>query len=152
MPRVTIFNGTTFLPLPPGLNGAVHALIIADPDGTGPLGECLIAGGAFSRSGPATVSRVARFDGANWQPIGPGLGGTVNTLLSGVIDNQGTRAVFAGGAFTRSGTQSIARLARWVGAQRQPEIAPASPADVPVGETTRTDDIIAFFDAFADGC
>ncbi len=303
--RVAMWNGEKWLPIGAGFNGAVNALIIADPDGTGPLGQCLIAagaftrsgatvlnrvarfdgaawqplgagfnstvnalaihsfgvggaqlvaGGAFSRSGPTTVSRVARFDGANWQPLGPGLGGTVNTLLSESIDDQGARALFAGGAFTRSGTQTIARLARWDGAQwqqvgagaastvralrltddstgplgpvikvggdfkkigavvqpyltafgcpsnalrvaamnapparsgpcsladlagggddlgtpdgqvtlddalaflrilEQPEIAPASPADVPEGETTRTDDIIAFFNAFADGC
>jgi hypothetical protein len=59
---------------PPKLDGgAVLALTVYDDDGTGPNPLSLFAGGAFDFAGGVPTSRVARWDGRTWHPLGEGI-------------------------------------------------------------------------------
>lgn len=73
-----------------GLDGGVYDLEL--------FGDDLIACGSFDFSGPTVLNGVAKWDGANWLPLGEGLtGGTVIDLV--VFNNQ----LIAIGKFTQSG-------------------------------------------------
>src|SRR5262249_2908777 len=78
------FDGTMWLPFgagtSTGFNGAVRALIVWDPDGSGPLPEQLVAAGDFTQSGSTVLNRVARWDGSAWQPFDAGLGATATSV------------------------------------------------------------------------
>ena len=57
------------------------------------LGAVLIAAGEFLNSGATAVSRIARWDGGTWQPLGPGLDGRVNALTTWDPDGPGPAGV-----------------------------------------------------------
>jgi hypothetical protein len=63
-----------------GVDAGVNAIIKWDPDGVGPLPERVVIGGGFTIAGDRFISRIAQWDGANWQPIGEGIGATVRAL------------------------------------------------------------------------
>ncbi len=124
--RVARWDGANWQPLGFGLNSTVTAL---SSDGTN-----LYTGGSFtlrcanpdcsSTAAANGVNRVARWDGANWQPLGFGVNNTVLTLSSDGAN------LYAGGNFTRlcnnaTCTATIAangvnHVARWDGANWQP--------------------------------
>lgn len=93
----------------PGLDGA--AIAAAWHEGQ------LHVGGGFRIAGNAVASSVARWDGTNFWPLGDGL--TVNDVYSAVsvfaLASHCGR-LYAGGNFTRSGTNMINGLACWDGA------------------------------------
>lgn len=93
----------------PGLAGTVLALATFD-DGTGPA---LYAGGLFLQAGGSPASRIARWDGVSWSPLGSGLNGTVRTLV--VFDDGTGPALYAAGDFTVAGGLPANRIARWDG-------------------------------------
>jgi len=93
----------------PGLNGDAHALATFD-DGSGPA---LIIGGAFTNAAGVAASRVVRWDGQSYTPLGQGLNGDLHALL--VFDDGAGPALFAGGEFTLAGDQPAANVARWDG-------------------------------------
>lgn len=75
--RLVMTDGivTSWSALGDGFDNSVMALV--EHDGQ------VVAGGYFNRSGSTTVQRVARWDGAAWQPLGNGLPGIwVNSLAS----------------------------------------------------------------------
>lgn len=110
--NIAKWNGTTWLALADGLNGAVNALVVHD-DGVG-AGPLLIAGGAFTASGSTSLARIARWDGVGWTPLGGGLNGTVFAMLS-LETKEGPRLLVAG-AFTSAGSSVPAkRVAVWNG-------------------------------------
>jgi len=74
----------------------------------------LIAGGAFPRAGAAAASFIARWDGVEWSPLGPGPNGPVDVLA--VYDGD----LVAGGIFTYIGEIFVGGIARWDGAQWTP--------------------------------
>ncbi len=97
-----------------GMNDWVRALTTWDPDGDGPLAAQVVAGGDFTTAGGVTVNRVARWDGAAWQPLGSGFdSGQVYALA--VCNGE----LFAGGSFTTAGGATVGRFARWDGAAWQ---------------------------------
>lgn len=117
--RVAMWDGDKWIPIGAGFNGAVNALLIADLDGNGPNGPVLVAGGAFTKSGANALNRIAFFDGAQWQPVGPGFNGAVNALALHTFADGGEQLV-AGGAFTKSGLTILNRIARFDGQGWQP--------------------------------
>jgi len=90
-----------------GFDGQVRAVGTFD-FGEGPT---LVAGGAFTASGPAATPHVAVNRGAGWEALGVGPGGPVWDL--GVVDlGDGPRLVAAG----QFGSPGMANLAAWDGA------------------------------------
>ena len=71
----------------------------------------LYAGGTFTAIGATPASRIARYDGTAWQPLGAGTNNVVNVALS-----QGTDLI-VGGTFTTAGGVPANRVARWDGTQ-----------------------------------
>ncbi len=140
--RVGFWNGSAWQPLGAGFNGVVNALVIGDIDGDGPLPTSLIAGGAFTRSGTTVINRIARFDGANWVPIADGFNGVVNTLSFPSVSGALNQKLIVGGAFTRSGTTVINRIASFEATAFQP---------IGAGFNGPVFAIVANFDALAVG-
>ena len=112
--RIAFWDGAAWQPLGSGMNNEVYALGTWDPDGAGPKPELLIAGGAFTQAGALTCNRIARWDGATWQPLKTGMNGAVNALS--VFGNR----LIAGGDFTNAGGAAAAYIARWDGGSWQP--------------------------------
>jgi hypothetical protein len=72
----------------------------------------VVFGGDFNNlaNGSMSASRVIRWDGSQWHPMGAGLNGRVVALL---LLPDGT--LLAGGAFTMSGSAAVPYLAGWNG-------------------------------------
>lgn len=100
----------------PGFDGDVHALLVHD-DGSGPA---LFVGGYFSAAGALNVKSIARWDGQAWSNVGGGVGfsdpdnaASVNALC--VYDDGNGPALIAGGTFSKAGSISASKVARWNG-------------------------------------
>jgi hypothetical protein len=117
VPLVEHWDGQQWTPAGFVYGAAVHALKVFDPDGTGPEPASLIAAGNFQVVG-LTPRNIARWDGLEWRPMGPGIQSTVYALE--VFDEDGAgpmpAALFAGGAFTAIGAVQMPGIARWDGA------------------------------------
>ncbi|MBL8863260.1 MAG: hypothetical protein JNK02_14785 [Planctomycetes bacterium] len=109
-------------PLSAGLDGRVAALLSFDEDGPGPAAPRLFAGGEFERAGALPARRVARWDGLQWTPLGPGFDGPVAAFATFDDDGPGPRprALYAAGSFTLSGALSVNGVARWNGVAWEP--------------------------------
>lgn len=101
-----------------GITGNGLALTVFD-EGSGPM---LAVGGEFYAAGSASSRNVAAFAHGHWTSLGAGLDGplsypgldhSVHALR--VFDDGSGPALFAGGAFTRSGTSPVLHIARWDG-------------------------------------
>jgi hypothetical protein len=106
----------------PGIVGSIFAIVPWDPDGAGPKGAVLVAGGSFTIAGRIEPSNIAFFDG-KWNSLGAGFSGYVGALAV----HGG--ALYAGGGFNGSGPTSLSRIARWDGLEWRPL---GSGADQPV--------------------
>ncbi len=95
----------------PGLNGWPYALKLWDPDGPGPEPAVLVAGGAFSIAGNVPAMNIAAWNGSEWSPLGPGLGGIGGFGVKALIVFNSE--LIAGGSFGGSGGPSC--IARWDG-------------------------------------
>jgi hypothetical protein len=84
-----------------GTNGASFALL--------EWNDRLIATGAFTQADGQPTSRIAAWDGTQWQPLGDGLDGSGFALHSIAGD------LVVGGAFTTAGGQPATGAARWDG-------------------------------------
>lgn len=75
----------------------------------------LYAGGSFTSAGGVAASRIARWNGVSWSPLGAGVNGTVRALTTwnGVAGT--APSLFVGGEFTNAGGLSTSRIARWTG-------------------------------------
>jgi len=96
---------------------AVQCLAAFD-DGGGPA---LYAGGSFSSAGGAPAIGIARWDGAAWSTLGPGLGGTFGFFPPSAyalveFDDGSGPALYVGGDFTLAGGAPAGGIARWNGA------------------------------------
>ncbi|MCC6678602.1 MAG: hypothetical protein IT436_15825 [Phycisphaerales bacterium] len=99
---------------PDGVDGPVAAMTAWDPDGSGPIGEVLVAGGSFSTAGGVPARHIAAWDGTAWSGLGTGLDGPVAALT--VYDGR----VIAGGRFSIAGGTPAFGVAAWDGAAWHP--------------------------------
>ena len=95
-----------------GVNDRVEALAVYH-DG---IASALYAGGLFTVAGGAPASRIAKWNGLNWSPLGSGIegvsqGGGPYVKALAVYDDGGGGALYAGGRFTSPG----ASLVKWDG-------------------------------------
>lgn len=93
-------------PFGSGMNGSVLA-VAALPNGA------LYAGGTFSMTGSTVVNRIARWDGAAWQPLGSGLTGPNPSVFALLPLPNGE--VIVGGYFDNAGGSPANSIARWNG-------------------------------------
>lgn len=98
-----------------GFNNSARAIVMWDPDGAGPQPPELVAGGDFSTAGGVPASRIARWNGSTWAPLGTGVLGSVLalTVLPG-----GDLA--AGGFFGFAGGVAVDHIASWDGTSWAP--------------------------------
>lgn len=108
------WNGSAFLSLGSGVNGAVNALVVHPLAGS----AALIAAGAFTTAGGAPAARVAAWDGGAWQPLAGGIGGEVFALAT--FAQGGTSFLAAAGEFSTAGGNAARRVARWDGSTWAP--------------------------------
>ncbi|MFG0285701.1 MAG: GC-type dockerin domain-anchored protein [Phycisphaerales bacterium JB039] len=101
-----------------GTDPKVKAMAIYD-DGRGPA---LYVAGSFEIAGGKECWNIARWDGAEWEPVGPGINSAVFTLC--IYDEDGAGpgrpALFAGGEFNRvrgGERYTLTRIGRWDGAE-----------------------------------
>ena len=113
--NVAAWNGTNWSALGLGVSnrtvtqvGPVTALAL---DGTGNL----YVGGTFNYAGGQPATNIAKWDGTNWSPVGPGLNNSVSALA---FDNSGN--LYAGGAFTMAGSAAVSYIAKWDGTSWSP--------------------------------
>jgi Domain of unknown function (DUF5122) beta-propeller len=102
----------------PGVNGAVTAMTLWDPDGEGPQREVLVAGGGFTFAGAVETSFIAAWDGLAWSPLGIGISGPYPAGYSSTVNALTTYNgdLIAGGNFTTiAGVSGVNRVARWDG-------------------------------------
>ncbi len=111
--NVACWNGSSWSAMGPGLGRTLPY---------GQFVQCLCvfngqlyASGYFTNSGATLLNGIARWDGANWQPVGGG-------LLSGSYPGSGTAmaadstALYVGGNFNHAGAATSTNIARWDGA------------------------------------
>jgi hypothetical protein len=101
-----------------GLNGIVHAFAVFDEDGASPGPPALYVGGTFSTAGGVPASRIARWDGESWSPLGLGITGSTVFALT-VFDDDGDGPhqpeLYVAGNFSRAGLTSVNHIAKWNG-------------------------------------
>lgn len=95
-----------------GANGSIYAM--AEYDGGN--GRELVAAGLFGKVGGIQASSIAKFDGANWTPLGSGfsLNNPICTALTTFNDGTGN-ALYAAGTFGQAGSVSARAIAKWNG-------------------------------------
>lgn len=71
----------------------------------------LVVGGAFEAVNGQPAINIARFDGAEWRPLGPGIDGEVLALLDCDL------GLIVGGSFETAGERVVNNIARWDGAE-----------------------------------
>jgi hypothetical protein len=95
-----------------GLPDQVEGMYVYD-DGTGPA---LYVGGWFSSAGAVAASRIAKWDGQRWYPLGSGAkwGGVARMVE---FDDGSGPALYVGGDFLTMGGLAVYAIARWDGQQ-----------------------------------
>ena len=73
--------------------------------------QVLYAGGGFSYIGGVEANGIARWNGASWEPLGPGVDGTVHDIVS--FDDGSGPALYVAGSFYHAGGLPIRFIARW---------------------------------------
>jgi len=120
--RIARWDGATWRRLSNGMNDLVTAMTVWDPDGPGPLGEVLVAAGGFTTAGNSSATRVARWDGNSWQPLGSGIDHWALSLAAWDPDGPGPALpqIVVGGSFETAGGVAASRIARWDGSAWEP--------------------------------
>lgn len=112
--RIGRWDGSAWTGYGEGLSAQVNALAFFAPAAGESPGEAqLVAGGSFTASGAAPRSRIARWSGEAWLPLGAGVNGAVHALC--VFDDGSGPALFVAGSFTEAGGVAANRVARWDG-------------------------------------
>jgi trimeric autotransporter adhesin len=89
------------------LNGVALSVSALAGDGIN-----LYSGGTFIAAGQSNANYVARFDGANWHPLGSGIGPSGSSVRALAI---ATNGLYVGGQFSSAGGVSAANIAFWNG-------------------------------------
>jgi trimeric autotransporter adhesin len=87
----------------------------------------VIAGGSFSSSGATATSRVARWNGSTWQPMGLGTNAVVRALKSFFVPLGKNNIIVAGGDFTTANGTSASRIAYWTESSLNGTVTPWQP-------------------------
>lgn len=111
--HIARWDGSEWSPLGSGVDGAVFALAVFD-DGSG-SGPALYAAGDFMNAGGEPASRIAKWDGTSWSPLGSGVTGRVLSLAVFDDGSGSGPALYVGGAFSSAGDVTASRIARWDG-------------------------------------
>ncbi len=113
-PNIAKWNGSAWSALGGGLGGpvaeAVRTLALM-PDGGGM--EWLVAGGSFYASGSTPLSRVARWNGQAWSPVGAVVPGASDGGAIGVLSLTLQGELIAGGSFLGLGGRVIPGIAQF---------------------------------------
>lgn len=121
-----------------GLGGDSRTRIFALLKGPG---HEVIAGGVFTAAGGVEASRVARWDGLRWWPMGGGLAGGEVKALARMPDG----SIIAGGSFRTAEGAPAVGVARWDGKNWRPLGTETGPASFIVASlaVTATGEVIA---------
>jgi len=114
------WNGSVWSPVGTGGVAGITTLAVFDEDGPGPRFEALYAGGTFTTAGGVQASRLAKWDGTAWAPLGGGITTSSpdqTVLAMRVFDSDGPggqpSALYVGGDFGQVDGQSSVSMARW---------------------------------------
>jgi hypothetical protein len=134
--HIAKWNGQSWSSLGSGIantesNPWVRVLGVHD-DGSGPA---LYAGGHFTVAGGVPARHLAKWNGSAWSPVGGGMGGEVESLLS--YDAGSGPVLIAGGWFGSAGGVSASKIARWDGVSWS---AMDGSFDATIGEIAAYDD------------
>lgn len=108
------WDGRSWSPVGSGFgtgSSRVFALATFD-DGRG---AALYAGGSFTAAGGVPMSRIARWDGLTWSPLGSGVNDFVHALAVFDDGQGGGEQLYVGGWFNTAGGSSVQNIARWNG-------------------------------------
>jgi hypothetical protein len=103
--NIALHNGSEWLPMGGGVNSNVNAIVVVVGD--------VYAAGRFSMAGGVAASRIARWNGINWSPLGPGILGSGSFSVSSLAAIAGN--IYASGNFTNAGEVIVNRVAKWDG-------------------------------------
>lgn len=129
-------------PMGTGANNNVNTIVV------GSDGKVYI-GGTFTAAGGVACSKVAVWNGVTWQPLGPGLNGSVTKLFFDTVGN----ALYAAGAFTGVGNNAYflpGSVAKWNGSVWLPvDVNGTSTANyIVISQTSRR--VLTYIGNFAD--
>jgi len=120
--RIAKWNGTSWAPVGGGILGSVYSLTVFDDELGG--GPALYVGGNFATAGGVGAWCIAKWNGAQWFPLGNGMisSGTIAPEVRAlkVFDDgsDGGADLYVGGNFvTIGGVAATSRIAKWNGAQ-----------------------------------
>lgn len=112
--NIARWDGVEWSPLGEGIGDWIVYSIHVFDDGSG-AGPSLYAGGDFTEAGGRPANYVARWDGAQWSPLGEGANRPVRGLAT-FDDGAGTGpALYAIGAFFEAGGAPANSIAKWDG-------------------------------------
>lgn len=103
------WDGQRWLAMGDGLGGFVNTILDGSVNAIVADGQDVYVGGTFTTAGGQPASRIARWDGSRWWPLGDGLNGPVHSIF--VQDGQ----VYAGGGFSGAGGVTLNGVGRWNG-------------------------------------
>jgi hypothetical protein len=104
--NIASWNGSSWSAFGPGLDVSIG---LANVNAITKYNGDIYAGGTFTQTGLNPVNYIARWDGANWQPLTSGTNGAVKSLC--VYNNE----LYVGGTFTDAGGVSVNNIAKWNG-------------------------------------
>ena len=109
---IAVWDGVAWRALGEGVKRDLSGIVVAgDVYGLALVDGDVYAAGRFDIAGAGAASGVARWrDGAGWQALGAGLGGSDHT---GRAFARVGRTLFVGGTFASAGGQPSSGLARW---------------------------------------
>jgi hypothetical protein len=124
------------------------ALLVHDEDGDGPSPPALYAAGGFDSVSGVPAVGIARWDGAEWSPVGTGVDGRVDALAAFDPDGPGPNPsdLHVGGWFPTAGA-ICENIARWCCPPPWPEYA-----DCTGDGALDLFDFLCFVNTFSAGC
>ena len=117
--HIARWDGSSWSALAGGVDGTVVSLAVFD-DGSGGA-AALYVGGTFTSAGGVSASRIAKWDGSSWFPLGTGVTGSFQQVRAlTVFDDGGAPTLCAGGYFTTAGGIAAKNVAKWNGSNWAP--------------------------------
>jgi hypothetical protein len=105
------WDGVTWHPLGAGVNNAVLAIEVQQGPEDDPA--IVYAGGAFTEAGGMPASRIARWDGTTWSPLGLGCSAGVRSIAIYDDGSGSGPALYATGGFQMAGGIVVNKIAKW---------------------------------------